>query len=53
MQDVFFSSLFVCLMQSLSNQTLVITIFVRIEVIKAKYNVFNSGISRNELLQTD
>ena len=44
MQDVFFSSLFVCLMQHLSNQTLVITIFVRFEVIKLQ--CINSGISR-------
>ena len=44
MQNVFFSSLFVSLMQPVSNQTLVITIFVRIEVMKVQCN--NSGISR-------
>ena len=44
MQDVFFlSSLFALLMQPLLNQSLVITIFVRIEVIKVQCNI--SGIS--------
>ena len=42
MQDVFFSSLFALLMQPLLNQSLVIAIFVRIEVIKEKCNI--SGI---------
>ena len=44
MQVAFFSSLFVCLTQPLPNQTLVITIFARIEVMKVQ--CINSGISR-------